>query len=162
MVPQESPIGAIAYGVRSEARKALQDYEGAKMDLEDALLANSRSPMMLNNLAWLLATCPRAELRDGARAVALATQACELSQWKHPSHLGTLGAAYAAVGRSHEAVTMQMRALQSPEYRKEHGEKAQERLELYAAGKPFHEQETAGSQTLVGASRAVRGCPTFE
>jgi hypothetical protein len=66
----------------------------------------------LNNLAWLLSTCPRSELRDGPRAVALAIEACELSEWKQPAHLGTLGAAYAAVGRSHEAVTMQMRALQ--------------------------------------------------
>jgi hypothetical protein len=55
--------------------------------------------------------------------------------------VGTLGAAYAEAGRSKEAIALQVRALQFAEYEKLHGEQARARLELYAAGKPFHEHE---------------------
>ena len=49
----------------------------------------------LNNLAWALATCPDASLRNGAKAVQLARQANRLSDGKNPLVLRTLAAACA-------------------------------------------------------------------
>lgn len=68
---------------------------------------------LLNNLAWIMATCPDASLRDGARAVEMAEQADRLSGGKNPLFLGTLGAAYAEAGRFPEAAATAQRALQA-------------------------------------------------
>jgi tetratricopeptide (TPR) repeat protein len=57
------------------------------------------SPDALNNLAWLLATHPRPELRNGIEAVGLAQRACELTDYSKPDMLGTLAAAYAETGQ---------------------------------------------------------------
>jgi hypothetical protein len=53
------------------------------------------SPRMLDELAWLLATYPDLNARDGAEAVRLATRACELTDRRVPALLATLAAAYA-------------------------------------------------------------------
>jgi Zn-dependent protease len=132
---------SLGYQLRATARSKSGDYAAAKADYMEAVRVDPNSPTGLNDFAWLLATCPRAEFRDGATAVTLASQACELTHWQKPSCLGTLGAAYAETGRMQEAIDLQNRALQSSEYQRLHGDKAKERLDLYAAGKPFHEDE---------------------
>jgi tetratricopeptide (TPR) repeat protein len=48
--------------------------------------------LALNNLAWLLATCPDPDLRDPSRAVGLAKKAVELAQ-AAPEFRNTLGVA---------------------------------------------------------------------
>lgn len=57
-----------------------------------------------NNIAWLLATSSDSAIRNGARAVAFANEAVELSGGREPSFLRTLAAAYAESGRFAEAV----------------------------------------------------------
>src|SRR5205085_5081480 len=52
-----------------------------------------------NNLAWVLATCPDALLRDGPKAVEIAARADSLSQNQSPVIGATLAAAYAEAGR---------------------------------------------------------------
>jgi tetratricopeptide (TPR) repeat protein len=56
------------------------------------------SPRMLDELAWLLATYPDSNLRDGAEAVRLAERACALTDRRVPALLATLAAAYAETG----------------------------------------------------------------
>ena len=105
------------------------------------LLANPDEPRVCNNLAWLLATTSRAELRDGKEAVRLAEHACNLNGGKDPLLTGTLAAAYAEAGRFPEAVTTAQKAI---DLATAAGEtrlalRNRELLELYQAGKPFHE-----------------------
>jgi Flp pilus assembly protein TadD len=76
----------------------------------DAIAAYSRSVDLdpqsaraLNNLAWALATCPKAELRDGVRAVELAKRAVELGS-NVGNHWNTLGAAHYRAGDWQAAV----------------------------------------------------------
>jgi Flp pilus assembly protein TadD len=64
-----------------------------------------------NNLAWLLATSPQASNRNGAKAVAIAQQAGQLSGGNNASVNGTLAAAYAEAGRFPEAVAAAQKAL---------------------------------------------------
>jgi TPR repeat protein len=63
----------------------------------------------LNDYAWLLATSPFAEVRNGQQAVTLALQAVDRS--RIPAYLDTLAAAYAETGKFDRAVETQREAL---------------------------------------------------
>jgi Flp pilus assembly protein TadD len=67
---------------------------------------------VLNNLAWLLATAADPSMRDGAKAVELATQASQLSGGGNPVILHTLAVAYAAEGNYRQAAATARRALE--------------------------------------------------
>lgn len=51
-----------------------------------------------NGLAWLLATCPEDQLRNGREAVEIAQRTCEFTNWQNADCLDTLAAAYAETG----------------------------------------------------------------
>ena len=57
----------------------------------------------LNNLAYVLTSCPDQNIRNGGEAVRLAEHACQLTGFKRPQLINTLSAAYAEQGRSAEA-----------------------------------------------------------
>ena len=59
---------------------------------------------VLNNLAWVLATSTGDDLRDGKRAIELATLACEVTDYEAPHILSTLASAYAETGDFDEAI----------------------------------------------------------
>jgi len=65
-----------------------------------------------NNLAWMLATSPEADVRNGPRAVELAQEANQTTGGENPSILDTLAAAYAEVGRFNEALETARRGLE--------------------------------------------------
>jgi tetratricopeptide (TPR) repeat protein len=93
-----------------------------------------------NNLAWLLATCPQASLRNGNQAVELAQRANQLTGNNNPNLLCTLAAAYAEAGRFSEAVETAQRALQLAETYSNPAlaDDIRSELKLYQAGVPFH------------------------
>jgi hypothetical protein len=104
---------------------------------------NSQMPGLmagaLNDLAWSLAT--NKEYRDGAQAVRFAERACEITQHQSTLMLGTLAAAYAEAGRFPDAVATAEKACAQAEQNHETVllEKNRQLLELYRAGKPYHE-----------------------
>lgn len=67
---------------------------------------------IVDALAWLLAACPQADLRDGPAAVALATRACEGTAHRNPFMLRTLAAAYAQTGQWRPALDVARKALE--------------------------------------------------
>ena len=123
--------GLIGYYFKGEYYNAINDYtEAIRLDPQNLIVCNM--------LSWILATCPDAEFRDGGQAVVLAQQACELSEWKDADSLDTLAAAYAEAGDFAQAVKYQERCLEQLDEDVDKDEYT-ERLKLYHAGKPFHE-----------------------
>jgi tetratricopeptide (TPR) repeat protein len=105
-----------------------------------ALELEPADPWPKNNLAWILATCPEASLRDGKKAVELASQANALTRGGNLTILHTLAAAFAEAGRFSEAVETAQRALYLAEAQSNAtlAGKLQYKLKLFQAGKPFH------------------------
>jgi protein O-mannosyl-transferase len=79
---------------------------------EKALEITPRSVLTQNNLAWALATCSDASLRNGSKAVELAQQADQLSGGRNPVILRTLAAAYAETGQFPKAAETAQHALE--------------------------------------------------
>jgi len=93
-----------------------------------------------NDLAWLLATCPKASLRNGDKSVQLARQANELAGGKNPVILGTLAAAFAEAGRFGDAVQSAQRAIELARAtgRQDLARRLNGDLQRYEAGLPLH------------------------
>jgi len=102
------------------------------------------NPAGLNDLAWLCATHPSAEVRNGAEAVRLAERACQLTRRKAAPFLDTLAAAYAEAGRFAEAVRTareaQTLALAADDSKTAAG--AAERIEWYKTARPWRDPAT--------------------
>jgi tetratricopeptide (TPR) repeat protein len=113
----------------------------AAANYEQAVKMNPDWPIALNDLAWIRATAPQAELRNGLEAVRLAERACELSGGKEARFLGTLDAAYAEAGRFAEAIAT---AEKARELALAAGDKgiaaaAGQRLTLYRKQQPYRQ-----------------------
>ncbi len=91
-------------------------------------------------LAWLVATKPNQELRNGAEAIILAKAACQKTEYSDPKILDVLAAGYAEAGQFDPAVQTARKALQlaRSSQQEELAKHIQMRLSLYLAGKPFH------------------------
>jgi tetratricopeptide (TPR) repeat protein len=94
--------------LRSKGRAREATYAYAR-----ALAIDGEDVDSLNGMAWILATCPDALVRNGPFAVRLTTAAVELSRHQKPGVLRTLAAAYAESGQfdlasstAHEALNL--------------------------------------------------------
>jgi tetratricopeptide (TPR) repeat protein len=111
-------------------------YDGRLVECDELIRRYPDLDWAHQNKAWILSTSPDASYRDGRRAVAAATRAAELTNWKNGLVLSTLAAAYAEAGDFASAVRWQEQALQRPTSGS-NSTTDQERLALYKAGKPF-------------------------
>jgi tetratricopeptide (TPR) repeat protein len=116
------------------------EYDKAIADYKEAIRLAPEESEGYNSLAWLLATCTEDRVRDGKKAVELATKACELTKWKDADTLSTLAAAHAECGHFDEAVKWQKKALKIGFDDAEDTKAAREQLKLYEAGKPYREK----------------------
>ena len=138
------PNDAYFLARRSHAWTALGDYDRGLSDAEQAHRLDPSAAKPCNYLAWFLATCPEAKVRNGKRAVELAKQACELSKWKDAGIIDTLAAAYAEAGEFNEAARWQQKAMDLAEPRLRKGIAV--RLELYKSHKPYRDESKPDSQ----------------
>jgi tetratricopeptide (TPR) repeat protein len=106
-------------------------------DYEAAMAVEPKDHGILNNLAWVLATSPDEKIRNGKRAIELATAACELSEYKLAHILSTLAAAYAETGDFDTAIKWSTKAVEADDG--EHGDALKKELESYQAKKPIRE-----------------------
>jgi tetratricopeptide (TPR) repeat protein len=106
-----------------------------------AVTLGTTQPEVWNNLSWILATHPSADLRAPAEAVQLGEKACLVTEHREVRFLGTLAAAYAAAERFPEAITTAQRAvdLARTSDQPELAARNEELLNLYRAGQPYRE-----------------------
>ena len=92
---------------RSELHRALLaliNSSDAATLLHQAASSIPDSTVALDELAWVFATHPNDELRDGHEAVRMAEHACTLTKRSNPLLLATLASAYAETGNFSEAI----------------------------------------------------------
>jgi tetratricopeptide (TPR) repeat protein len=136
------PDDADAYVRRGEAHRRLKNYAKAAADFAKAIEINPKNPEGYDALAWLLATCPDANVRNGQRAVQMARKANELDTLAWGPYADTLAAAYAEAGNFPEAVKWSRTALERKKgFTTEGFKKAEQRLKLFEAGKPYRDED---------------------
>jgi len=120
--------------LNGEARGAIAHYQKS-LELQPQNATTGK------NLAWILATCPEASVRNGPKAVELAEQAVRLSGGTNSIFIGTLAAAYAEAGRFPEAVETAQRARQLAADQNNAAlvDLLQMQIGLYQAGSPFRD-----------------------
>jgi len=131
--PQDSQV----FNYRGDAYASLGHNEQALADFNQSIRINPNDEDANNNFAWFLATCPQTSMRDGKRAVKLATKACELSAWKGPGVMDTLAAAYAETGDFVNAVKCESSHIASLGEKSPKLDAAQKRLALYKNHQPY-------------------------
>lgn len=126
-----------AYFEAAEILTAQGSFAEAAANYERALKLSPQHLSATNNLAWLLATCPQPDVRNGLRAVELAELVARASD--APEAFDTLAAALAAAGRFDEAVSAASEAVAAAR-RAGQGATAddiQTRLDLYVQGQAY-------------------------
>ena len=107
-----------------------------------AVRANPNEVRYLDELARLLATASDENVRNWPEAVELAKRACQLSQYKQPEPLDTLGLAYAAGGKFVQATETAAKALDMAlaASKQELAEQIRKHIEQYERKEPLLEQ----------------------
>jgi tetratricopeptide (TPR) repeat protein len=160
----------LALRSRGDAYLNMGDHAAAVADFEKAIALEPEDTSLLNNYAWVLATSPDDAVRNGRRAVELATKAGEKTEFKRPHILSTLAAAYAETGDFATARKWSEKAVATPDpdapedKAKEMAEELAKELASYEQEKPWRERQTAGKQPTAdkkdeGAKEASPAAP---
>ncbi len=107
------PTDFVAWNNYGAALYGAGEYEEAAKALRESIRLNPTFPNPYKHLAWLQAKCPDVKLRDGAQAVANATRALELADWKPGEWFSVLAAAHAEAGNRVEAEKCEAQAVLS-------------------------------------------------
>jgi tetratricopeptide (TPR) repeat protein len=133
------PSAAISFARRGFAYGAAGNYARARADFEQAIRLDGNNPVGYGALAWLLATAPEPQFRDGGRAIAYAEHAMKLPDGEVSWIIAALAAGQAEAGHFKEAVKTQERAIsETPTQYAALVKQQHELLADYQAGKPFH------------------------
>ncbi|MGS0681577.1 tetratricopeptide repeat protein [Shewanella sp. 125m-7] len=94
----------------------------------------------LGNVAWILATCPEAEYRNGNKALELSLALLE-SDEQDPTNLDNLAAAYAEIGDFDAAIDTQRKAIEALNLGSDKSKTAEfkQRLKSYQNYEPYRE-----------------------
>jgi protein O-mannosyl-transferase len=134
-----NPTSALIYVDLGLCYMQMGRVESALSQYQAALKLEPRNSSIQNDLAWILATGPQASLRDGGKAVELASSANAQMDGKSPEFLDTLAAAFAEAGRFPEAMEAAHRALPLAEAQLNAAlvEELRTEMKFYQAGKPL-------------------------
>ncbi|HZR16487.1 MAG TPA: tetratricopeptide repeat protein [Verrucomicrobiae bacterium] len=132
------PIGHFDLAI---AHAGSGEYQQATKELEEAIRLKPDYPEALSELAWLLATNPHPDKRNGKRALELARRSLELAGAADQVRTwAALDVACAENGQFRDATTAAQKAkdLATRQGKTDLAQAAEERLLLYQAGRPYH------------------------
>ena len=134
---------AQALRIRGDARLSVGEHAAAVQDYEQALTSLPEAEQtsgVLNNLAWVLATSPQENVRDGKRSLEIAKKAAEKSEFKEAHILSTLAAAHAESGDFEEAKKWSEKAVElGKQEENDQLEQLEKELESYRRNEPWRE-----------------------
>ena len=127
---------------RGDAYLSTGQHAEAVADYEKELAKNPEDAGTLNNLAWVLATSTKDEVRNGARALELGLKAAELTKYEQAHILSTLASGYAETGDFEKAREWSAKAVAIAEAEKSKNlESLKKEAEAYAKNEPWRELE---------------------
>ncbi|MGH7191983.1 MAG: tetratricopeptide repeat protein, partial [Candidatus Saccharimonadales bacterium] len=138
------------YRMRADAYLSVGEQKAALADYEAAMQLEPGDTGVLNNLAWLLATSPEENLRDGRRAIELATKAGELTHHQQAHILSTIAAAYAEAGDFDNARRWSEKAVELGDENLK--EQLRKELASYEDEKPWREKQGEPAEPPSGDS----------
>ena len=106
------PTNARVLYWRGLARLENKEFDKALADYERAIRIDPGFDEVYLSRAWILASCPNAQLRDPKKAVESATRACELTHWHAAHDIGGLAAVYAETGNVAAALKWHAKAIE--------------------------------------------------
>jgi len=106
---QFAPNYAPAYRLRGDLYWAQGKYTEALGDYDQAITRDAKDDIARNTKAWILATSPWKNVRNGREAVRLAREAINISD--HAEYRDTLAAAHAENGQFSKAIKEANRAI---------------------------------------------------
>jgi tetratricopeptide (TPR) repeat protein len=155
-VIQIDPDNFNAWRFRGDAYLNIGQHAEGMAEFDNALALDVEDESVLNTFPWVLATSPDDKVRNGKKAIELATKASEKTGHQTPHILSTLGAAYAESGDfetakkwSKQAVDLEAKAAEEAKTDEEKAkmktdlEQLKKEFSSYEAGKPVRERQTA-------------------
>ena len=134
---------------RADAYFKNGQYKAAREDLDHAIQLNPNGWSSYSELAYCLATCPDASLRNGEEALKMAHKGCDLNPNNGTDCTTALAAAYAETGNFDDAIRYQKESLDRvlDRIRNDRGwgvsdediKKMKDRLALFEQHKPYRE-----------------------
>jgi tetratricopeptide (TPR) repeat protein len=132
---QLAPTDAYAAACRADLLTDVGRYTEALAEYDRAIEVDSESSQAHSGSAWLLATCPDAEIRDPELAIERATKAIELGGDQDAICFDTLAAAQASAGDFTAAMETIRKAIELAPADERDAYK--DRLLLYQKAKPY-------------------------
>ncbi|QJW98293.1 tetratricopeptide repeat protein [Frigoriglobus tundricola] len=135
--PSKSPHRLALAAVLARSGRA----EEALTEEREALRLEPRWPARYARNAWVLATHPDPAQRDERAAVALAEQACRVTERRQPALLEVLAAAYAAAGRYADAAAVSSVAIEQARATRLDplAQRIEKQRALYLTNQPFRD-----------------------
>jgi tetratricopeptide (TPR) repeat protein len=135
---QIQPTNGLLHEGLARSYSTRGDFQQAVKEFHETVRLGQDQPAVCNSLAWLLATCPDASVRNGKEAVGLARKACVFTSWEHRDYIDTLASALAEAGDFEAAVSYQKQAVAMAKDSADRAE-LQQHLELYEKRQPYRD-----------------------
>ena len=139
------PEQFLALRGRADAYLNVGKHAEAAADYDAAVKLKGDDSNMLNNFAWVLATSPDDNVRNGKRALELGKEAAKLTEYKKPHILSTLAACYAESGDFDKAHEWSQKAVEmgqeDPDLDADTKAQLKKELASYEEKKPWRERQ---------------------
>jgi tetratricopeptide (TPR) repeat protein len=156
-IHEEDPEFDGLYRSRGDAYLSTGQHAEAIADYEQELAKNPEDSGTLNNLAWVLATSPKDEVRNGAKALELGLKAAELTKYEQAHILSTLASGYAETGDFEKAREWIAKAVAIAEAEQAKNlENLKKEAAAYEKNEPWRELEIKEEVPLEDADRQAR------